>query len=404
MDLSFVQELPEPGPGESKQEIACAAVTIVSYPDLKTVYEEYAMYKLTQPYMPGFLAFREAGPLQQLFEKLRQEKPQILPQVLMIDGNGILHHRGLGLASHLGVLLDMPAIGVAKNLLAVDGLQRETVEAECDAKLHAKGDFINLVGQKRGILGVAMRSDSKVPIFVSPGHRISVETSRKLVLNCCQYRIPAPVRASDLGSREYIRKWNLKPNIAAVPVAPEAVANFALTPSETNVLQGTCYPLKVHVAVEDLVAQKAEAKKAESADKPKSKAKSSKKEESSKPKEKKEAKKEAKDAKDAKEDKKEEEDKQHESEGPFERKHRNLHLIRLSRTQKARALLEIQEREQKTNRKLHISFICDCSGSMGAAYKDILIPACTNSYVALKPDSCHMVLFGEKVTEIPNGF
>ncbi len=75
-----------------------------------------------EPYIPGFLAFREVPHLLSCFRELREG---FWPQVILVDGNGVLHPRGFGLASHLGVLLDLPTIGVGKNLLCVDGLERK---------------------------------------------------------------------------------------------------------------------------------------------------------------------------------------------------------------------------------------------------------------------------------------
>lgn len=83
------------------------------------------MVKLTKPYIPGFLAFREAEFLIEKIEKLRNSEPRLFPQVVLVDGNGLLHPREMGLACQMGVILDMPFIGVAKNLLCVPGVQRD---------------------------------------------------------------------------------------------------------------------------------------------------------------------------------------------------------------------------------------------------------------------------------------
>lgn len=79
--------------------------------------------RMSEPYIPGFLAFREVPHLLACFRELGEE---FRPQVVLVDGNGVLHPRGFGLASHLGVLLDLPTIGVGKNLLCVDGLDRKS--------------------------------------------------------------------------------------------------------------------------------------------------------------------------------------------------------------------------------------------------------------------------------------
>lgn len=74
------------------------------------------------PYIPGFLAFREAPHLMKLFQKLKDTKPQFMPQVILVDGNGVLHQNGFGLASHFGVLADIPTIGCGKTVFYVDGI------------------------------------------------------------------------------------------------------------------------------------------------------------------------------------------------------------------------------------------------------------------------------------------
>ena len=79
---------------------------------------------MTEPYIPGFLAFREVGFLMDRLEEVKNEKPELMPQVILVDGNGILHPRGLGLASHLGILSDIPSVGIAKKLFHVDGLEK----------------------------------------------------------------------------------------------------------------------------------------------------------------------------------------------------------------------------------------------------------------------------------------
>ncbi|XP_048466623.1 endonuclease V isoform X4 [Rhincodon typus] len=104
---------------------ACASLVVLNYPDLKVVYEECWMVCLTTPYIPGFLAFRETPFLEEALKRLQLKDPSLLPQVIFADGNGILHHREFGVACHLGVLTDLPCVGVAKNLLHVNGLEEK---------------------------------------------------------------------------------------------------------------------------------------------------------------------------------------------------------------------------------------------------------------------------------------
>ncbi|KAH7428542.1 hypothetical protein KP509_09G006200 [Ceratopteris richardii] len=169
---------------------------------MEVIYEDFKIVHLHMPYIPGFLAFRESPVLLMLLERLANEHPDRYPQVLLVDGNGILHPRGFGLASHIGVMANIPTIGVAKNLYCVDGLCRERIHMASGIT-----DETPLVGNSGKILGMALRShrDSIKPMFVSIGHRISLDTAVDVVRECCKYRIPEPVRQADIRSRGQIR-------------------------------------------------------------------------------------------------------------------------------------------------------------------------------------------------------
>ncbi|XP_058559580.1 endonuclease V isoform X2 [Neofelis nebulosa] len=129
-------------------------------------------------------------------------------EVLLVDGNGLLHHRGFGVACHLGVLTDLPCIGVAKKLLQVDGLENNTQHKEKIGLLRAGGDSFPLTGGSGTVLGMALRSHdhSTKPLYVSVGHKISLEAAVRLTRGCCRFRIPEPVRQADIRSRDYIRR------------------------------------------------------------------------------------------------------------------------------------------------------------------------------------------------------
>ncbi|XP_037770296.1 endonuclease V isoform X4 [Chelonia mydas] len=129
-------------------------------------------------------------------------------EVLLVDGNGVLHHRGFGVACHLGVLTGLPCIGVAKNLLQVDGLAKDELHKEQIRDLQMGGAMFPLRGTSGRVLGMALRSYNKStkPIYVSVGHRTCLESAVRLVQSCCRYRIPEPIRQADIRSREYIRK------------------------------------------------------------------------------------------------------------------------------------------------------------------------------------------------------
>ncbi|KAM5149733.1 endonuclease V isoform 3-T4 [Callospermophilus lateralis] len=146
VDVSFVK-------GDSVS--ACASLVVLSFPELEVVYEESRMVSLTAPYVAGFLAFREVPFLVDLVQRLQEKEPGLMPQVLLVDGNGVLHHRGFGVACHLGVLTELPCIGVAKKLLQVDGLENDVLHKEKIRLLQAGGDTFPLMGGSGTVLGMA---------------------------------------------------------------------------------------------------------------------------------------------------------------------------------------------------------------------------------------------------------
>ena len=113
-------------------DIACAALVLYSCKMKTVLHEETTMFNVAhQPYVPGFLAFREVPVLMKLFDNLKQKQPQLWPELVMVDGNSILHQNKCGLACHLGVLLDVPTLGVGKTLFYIDGLGKERVKEQC---------------------------------------------------------------------------------------------------------------------------------------------------------------------------------------------------------------------------------------------------------------------------------
>ncbi|KAI0214277.1 Endonuclease V [Lamellibrachia satsuma] len=199
VDLSFVK-------GDSVK--ACAALVVVKLPELEVVYEDLSMVALTAPYIPGFLAFREVEFLEEKLEKLKKDAPHFFPQVVLVDGNGMLHPRYFGLACHLGVKQDIPTVGVAKNLFLIDGLEKnEAHQAQID-HLQKAGDTFPLVGASGRILGMALKSCDKAtkPVYISVGHQVSLETAVWIATTCCKYRVPEPVRQADIRSREFLRE------------------------------------------------------------------------------------------------------------------------------------------------------------------------------------------------------
>ncbi|KAM8945659.1 endonuclease V [Pelodytes ibericus] len=178
--------------------VACASLVVLRYPDLEVIYEDCHMVTLDAPYVAGFLAFREVPSLAEAIKGLLEKDPSLMPQVLLVDGNGILHHRGFGLACHLGIVTGLPCIGVAKNLLQVDGLENNEEHKKQIRQMKSGGDFFNLTGSSGGILGAALKSCNKSskPIYISVGHKISLESAVRLVHSCCKYRVPEPIRQS----------------------------------------------------------------------------------------------------------------------------------------------------------------------------------------------------------------
>ncbi|XP_034268687.1 endonuclease V [Pantherophis guttatus] len=213
MDLSFLKE---------DATRACASLVVLSYPELEVLYEDCYVVAVNAPYVAGFLAFREVPFLLEAVQRLETQKPGLKPQVLLVDGNGILHHRGFGIACHLGVLTDLPCIGVAKNLLQVEGLANDELHKKQIQDLQAGGDAFPLTSTSGKILGMALRSCAKStkPVYISVGHKISLLSAVRLVHSCCKYRIPEPIRQADIRSREYIRK-HMEVNIGVPPPQPE---------------------------------------------------------------------------------------------------------------------------------------------------------------------------------------
>jgi len=174
---------------------ARGAVVVLSYPELKVVETRVVEGKVDFPYVPGLLSFREAPLTLAAFERL-----DIAPDLIFFDGQGIAHPRRLGLASHLGLFLDAPTIGCAKSRLCgthqIPGLE--------------PGSYAELVDGDE-IIGAALRTKAGVkPVYVSIGHKISLESALYWVMRCCRgYRLPEPTRLAHLaagGSLEGAKK------------------------------------------------------------------------------------------------------------------------------------------------------------------------------------------------------
>lgn len=208
-DLKYVAGVDISFPKDKNDLIhACACLVILTYPELEIVYKKCNIVHLTSVYVPQYLAFREVNPYIELFEELKEKHPELYPQIVLVDGNGLLHPRKFGIASHLGALLNLTTIGIAKKLFHVDGLEKSPEFKAKIANLEMKGSTLDLEGKNGFLYGKALKSTAKStnPIFVSIGFDIDLESAIKVILECCKVRMPEPIRWADIDSREFLRE------------------------------------------------------------------------------------------------------------------------------------------------------------------------------------------------------
>lgn len=184
---------------------------VVCDKDFKILYEKYNFVQITEPYVPGFLAFREVDHLVSLLTDLKMTKPELFPEVILIDGNGILHSNRFGIASHLGVLLDVPTIGCGKTVFAVDGINKYYVRSITDNFTHG-GQFEKLVGLSGAIWGAALRSTDycRMPLIISQGNKVTLDTAIDVVKMTTKHRVPEPIRLADKISRKILAEYERK--------------------------------------------------------------------------------------------------------------------------------------------------------------------------------------------------
>ncbi|XP_031984667.1 endonuclease V isoform X7 [Corvus moneduloides] len=165
VDLSYIK-------GDDSR--ACASLVVLSFPALEVLYQDCRMVAVSAPYVAGFLAFREVPFLVEAVQRLQQEEPQLQPQV---------------------------------------------------RSLQRSGETFPLTGTSGKVLGMVLRScnNSSKPLYVSVGHRVSLDTAVRLVRACCRFRIPEPIRQADIRSREYLRKQPCAPleGLQALLAGPE---------------------------------------------------------------------------------------------------------------------------------------------------------------------------------------
>ncbi|QIQ22048.1 deoxyribonuclease V [Zophobihabitans entericus] len=168
---------------EQDGEITRAAIVVLKYPSFEVMEYQIARIPTTMPYIPGYLSFREYPALLKAWQQLKQK-----PQLLFVDGQGVAHPRRLGIASHLGLLLDIPTIGVAKNRLC----------GKHDILPEEVGSHVALIDKQEQI-GWVLRSKKRCnPLYISAGHRISHNTALNWVEKCLKgYRLPEPTRFAD---------------------------------------------------------------------------------------------------------------------------------------------------------------------------------------------------------------
>jgi len=162
---------------------ARAAAVLFSFPELEVLDQAVVTKPVSIPYIPGLLSFREVPALLEAIAQLSH-----LPDLILCDGHGTAHPRRFGLACHLGLCLDLPTIGVGKSRL-VGTFEEPAPE---------KGSWSPLF-HKEEVIGAVLRSRTKVsPLFISPGHRLSLQTAIHFTLACTpKYRLPETTRLAD---------------------------------------------------------------------------------------------------------------------------------------------------------------------------------------------------------------
>jgi deoxyribonuclease V len=165
---------------EDEGQTTRAAVVVLSFPELQLQEQAIARRPTTFPYIPGLLSFREVPAVLEALETLKQ-----IPDLLLCDGQGTAHPRRFGIACHIGLLTNLPAIGVGKSLLVGS---HATVPDE-------KGGWVPLLHKGETIGAVVRTRVGTKPLYISPGHRISLETAIAYVMRCTtKYRLPETTR------------------------------------------------------------------------------------------------------------------------------------------------------------------------------------------------------------------
>lgn len=164
-----------------------AILVVLKFPDFEIIEVANEVRNVRLPYIPGYLNFREGPAFIKTYQKLKQK-----PDITLIDGNGIAHPRKMGLASYVGVVLDIPTIGCAKSPFFPFVPPSER-----------RGAYSAYLDRKNEKVGFCLRTRTSVkPVFVSPGHRVDFAFSREIVLACSKFRIPEPIRIAHHMAKE----------------------------------------------------------------------------------------------------------------------------------------------------------------------------------------------------------
>ena len=176
-----------------RNNMACAAAVVLNFENLEMLEFQTATRPIEFPYIPGLLSFREGPAILDAIHKLKTR-----PDLLLLDGQGIAHQRRFGIASHIGLLLELPAVGCAKTKL-VGKYEKPEIN---------RGNF-TYIEDVNETIGAAVRTRTKVrPVFVSIGHRVNLPDSINFVLQTCKgYRLPEPIRLADQLSRKMLQQF-----------------------------------------------------------------------------------------------------------------------------------------------------------------------------------------------------
>jgi len=175
---------------QTPDTVAVAALQVCSFPDFQVLYERVREFKLSEPYVPNYLSWREVGPLAELLNELKEAEPNRFPQVLLVSGSAVLSPRGFGIAAHLGALLNVPTIGVAKKFIPIEGWNDQRAKKFAHDNLTARGEAVEITSQhdRSIVLGAALRLGDGprggAIVYVTAGHRVSLETAIDIVRHC----------------------------------------------------------------------------------------------------------------------------------------------------------------------------------------------------------------------------